>query len=411
MTADGNGARTLPPQPNLEHLRNDAKDHLALMRGNAPDTKLADAQFALARDYGFSSWRALKDEVERRTGVSEVDATAPPSAYAGFYGYEPGVVENAIVTVTLEADQLFIKAVIRPKLVLTRQPDGWFTVPGSASTSYAPGTSARYGFCDMQNGTAQALLSDVDGRRMRLHRIDAATADKENAARARAATLDAGPRTQVEIAPQILDRYAGHYMAPAGGAMEISHEAGHIFLQMAGQPRVEIFPESETEFFLRGTPARISFHLEKERPSALTMSVGGVATYFYPATAEAAAEATAAALQRAAEQARPRTVIPIDASTLPGFAGRYQITESRVLTVTTEDGHLFGQITNQSRHELFPESARDFFFTAIPAQVSFIFDAQGAASHAVFCVGGQQITLLRMDDNATVVTRNGPVQT
>jgi Domain of unknown function (DUF3471) len=394
MTADGNGAHALPPQPNFEHLKNDAKDRLAVMRENAPDTKLADAQFALARDYGFSSWRALKDEVERRTGVSDIDKAAPLSAYAGFYDYEPGVVENAFVTVTCEADQLFIQAALRPKLALTRQSDGWFTQPG---------TSVRYGFSDIQDGHAETLHQVNDARRLRLARIDAATADNENAARARAAAMQqARPRNPVEIAPQILERYAGHYLAPSGPAIEIIYEAGRLFEQMAGQSRMEIFPESESEFFLRATPAQMTFHLEKERSSALTMSAKGLITYFYPATAEAVAQATAATAQRSAEQRRPRTVVPIDAETLTNFVGRYLITEDRVLTITAEDGHLFGQITDQSRHQLYPESSRDFFFTAIPAQVSFIFDAEGRASHAVLRVGGQEITLLRMDNVAIV---------
>ncbi|MBW3552290.1 MAG: ankyrin repeat domain-containing protein [Gemmatimonadetes bacterium] len=63
----------LPARPSLEYLKKLAKDRLRELRGTDPDAKLADAQLAVAREHGFSSWRALKAEVERR-GASSRDA-------------------------------------------------------------------------------------------------------------------------------------------------------------------------------------------------------------------------------------------------------------------------------------------------------------------------------------------------
>ena len=57
-------SRNLPPQPNLEHLKKQAKDLLHDLQQQNPSLKLADAQHALARDYGFSSWPKLKSYVE-----------------------------------------------------------------------------------------------------------------------------------------------------------------------------------------------------------------------------------------------------------------------------------------------------------------------------------------------------------
>ena len=42
-----------------------AKARLAEMRASQPDARLADAQFALAREYGFSSWGKMRAEVFR----------------------------------------------------------------------------------------------------------------------------------------------------------------------------------------------------------------------------------------------------------------------------------------------------------------------------------------------------------
>ena len=49
---------------NLEWLRKQAKRHLEELRKTNPDAKLADAQLAIARENGFSNWRALKAHVD-----------------------------------------------------------------------------------------------------------------------------------------------------------------------------------------------------------------------------------------------------------------------------------------------------------------------------------------------------------
>ena len=55
---------SLPEAPSLEWLRKQAKRRLADLKRADPGAKLADAQLALAREYGFQSWRALKGHVD-----------------------------------------------------------------------------------------------------------------------------------------------------------------------------------------------------------------------------------------------------------------------------------------------------------------------------------------------------------
>ena len=56
--------RRLPSRANLEHLKNKAKQRLKAMRLENPAARLADAQLAVAREYGFASWRRLKSYVD-----------------------------------------------------------------------------------------------------------------------------------------------------------------------------------------------------------------------------------------------------------------------------------------------------------------------------------------------------------
>jgi len=57
---------SLPERASYEFLKKLAKERLAVLRAADPTARLSSAQLAIAREYGFSSWRALKAEIDRR---------------------------------------------------------------------------------------------------------------------------------------------------------------------------------------------------------------------------------------------------------------------------------------------------------------------------------------------------------
>src|SRR5215467_5331124 len=60
--------RPLPERPNLRHLKNQAKD--LLKTGGA--SSLTDAQFKIARLYGFASWPKLKAHVDSLEEIGQL---------------------------------------------------------------------------------------------------------------------------------------------------------------------------------------------------------------------------------------------------------------------------------------------------------------------------------------------------
>jgi hypothetical protein len=70
----------LPTRPNLEQLKKQAKERLHELQVRAPDAQLADAQHAIAREYGFASWPKLKAHIKalRSTDVTQPSAGTPP---------------------------------------------------------------------------------------------------------------------------------------------------------------------------------------------------------------------------------------------------------------------------------------------------------------------------------------------
>lgn len=66
-TGPASTPKSLPDAPDLDWLRKQAKRRLQELRRTNDLSKLSDAQLDLAREYGFSSWRALKAHIDSLT--------------------------------------------------------------------------------------------------------------------------------------------------------------------------------------------------------------------------------------------------------------------------------------------------------------------------------------------------------
>ena len=66
-------------------------------------------------------------------------------------------------------------------------------------------------------------------------------------------------RKVASVDPKLYGAYIGEYELAPQFILTITTDAGRIFAQATGQPRVEIFPESEVDYFLTVTDAQITF--------------------------------------------------------------------------------------------------------------------------------------------------------
>jgi hypothetical protein len=67
-THSEDASRPLPERPNLRHLKNQAKDLL-----NAGEAEsLTEAQFKIARLYGFANWPKLKEHVDSLEEIGQL---------------------------------------------------------------------------------------------------------------------------------------------------------------------------------------------------------------------------------------------------------------------------------------------------------------------------------------------------
>jgi CubicO group peptidase (beta-lactamase class C family) len=72
----------------------------------------------------------------------------------------------------------------------------------------------------------------------------------------------------VKVDPAVLAAYIGSYEVMPGFSLVMTVENGHLFTQPTGQSKLELFPESETRFFLKEVDAQIDF--EKAPDGAVT---------------------------------------------------------------------------------------------------------------------------------------------
>jgi len=66
-------------------------------------------------------------------------------------------------------------------------------------------------------------------------------------------------RLSIEVDPRIYDAYVGEYELEPGFILSFTKENDRLFTQATGQPKFEIYPESETKFFLKVVDAQITF--------------------------------------------------------------------------------------------------------------------------------------------------------
>jgi CubicO group peptidase (beta-lactamase class C family) len=87
-------------------------------------------------------------------------------------------------------------------------------------------------------------------------------------------TLTAERKTTT-VPAAVLAKYAGAYEMAPKMTLTVVHEDDRLYAQLTGQPRFEIFPESETSFFLKVVDAQLSFVVENDVATHVVLHQNG----------------------------------------------------------------------------------------------------------------------------------------
>ncbi|HVX39049.1 MAG TPA: serine hydrolase [Gemmatimonadaceae bacterium] len=66
-------------------------------------------------------------------------------------------------------------------------------------------------------------------------------------------------RTAITLPADVLSRYVGTYQLAPNFALVVTLDGDALYAQATGQPKIRIWPESETDFFIKEVDAQISF--------------------------------------------------------------------------------------------------------------------------------------------------------
>jgi hypothetical protein len=86
-----------------------------------------------------------------------------------------------------------------------------------------------------------------------------------------------------------------------------------------------------------------------------------------------------------------RVEVEVSADIFETYVGDYQLGPNFILTITVEDGAIWGQMTGQSNLQIFPESETEFFYEVADAQITFEVDDLGKITGLVVNHGGADV--------------------
>jgi len=171
--------------------------------------------------------------------------------------------------------------------------------------------------------------------------------------------LEARPRS-IEVAPGALDQVVGRYdYGPA--VLTVEREGDRLFAQLGTQPRFEIFPKSETQFFWKVVDAQVEFVKGPDGKVVEVIHHQNGSTLHAP-------------------RLQPLEVVKVDPAVYDALVGTYKSDKSDTLgTIAREGDRLFGQVQGdgQPKLQLLPESETEFGVREVNAQIIFIKDVNG----------------------------------
>ena len=82
---------------------------------------------------------------------------------------------------------------------------------------------------------------------------------------------------QVAVDPKLFAGYVGRYQLAPTFILTVTQEDGHLFVQATGQPKFEVFPEGERDYFYKVVDAQITFETDTQgRATALVLRQAGM---------------------------------------------------------------------------------------------------------------------------------------
>jgi CubicO group peptidase (beta-lactamase class C family) len=181
------------------------------------------------------------------------EVTVDPKLLDGYVGnYE--LAPKFILTVTREGERLITQATGQPKVPIFAESEREF---------FAKVVDAQITFVTDARGRATELVLHQGGRDVHAKRLEGEVPQPKE-------------HKEITLDPKLFDGYVGQYQLAPNFILTITREGDALFAQATGQPKAQIFPEDEREFFYKVVDAQITFDTDSAgRATSLTLHQNG----------------------------------------------------------------------------------------------------------------------------------------
>ncbi len=184
-------------------------------------------------------------------------------------------------------------------------------------------------------------------------------------------------RKAIAMQPDELQKFVGQYQLAPKFIITIRRTGDQLEAQATDQPSVAIFPESKLKFFYKVVDAQLSF---------VTSAKGDVTGLVLHQNGQGVPGKKISNTV----PAFPKT-ISMPVSVLERYVGKYELAPDFVITITLAGDQLQAQATGQPSAPIFPESASEFFYKVVDAQITFVKDSGSHVTSLVLHQGGRDM--------------------
>jgi hypothetical protein len=158
----------------------------------------------------------------------------------------------------------------------------------------------------------------------------------------------------------------------------VTQDGDRVFAQLGGQPRFEIFPRSDTEFFWKVVDAQVTFVKDASGKVVGAKHHQNGQTIHAPRLADV-------------------TEIKLEDARTESLLGDYDFKPVGKMTISRAGGRLYAQLTGQPRLELGATADTEFFVRMVNAQLTFVTGADGNVTKIVLHQGGQNYEMPKIE--------------
>ncbi|WP_052031854.1 serine hydrolase [Novipirellula maiorica] len=179
------------------------------------------------------------------------------------------------------------------------------------------------------------------------------------------------------VTTEILARYVGRYDYGVA-VLVVTLEDGHLFAQLTGQGKAEIYPKSETEFFWKIVDASVAFQINAE----------GLCT---------GAKHTQNGQTMDVRRLPDHVVVELPSEILDRYVGVYDYVQAK-MTIRRDGDRLLAKLGTQPELAILPENKTKFHWQVVEASIEFDVDPNGGVSGATHTQGGHQFKVLKIKE-------------